>query len=59
MFAAVFAAFAATADAGDIKVLSDSPLQPALTKVADPFRQETHNSSDAGIRSLACCEEED
>jgi molybdate transport system substrate-binding protein len=38
-----FAAFAATAQAGDIKVLSDSPLQPALTKVADIFRQETHN----------------
>lgn len=43
VFAAAFAAFAATAHAGDIKVLSDSPLQPALTKVADLFRQETHN----------------
>ena len=40
---AAFAAFAAAAHAGDIKVLSDSPLQPALTKVADLFRQETHN----------------
>jgi molybdate transport system substrate-binding protein len=40
---AAFAAFAAAAHAGDIKVLSDSPLQPALTKVAGLFRQETHN----------------
>ncbi len=43
VFAGAFAAFAATAHAGAIKVLSDSPLQPALTKVADLFRQETHN----------------
>lgn len=38
-----FAAFSATAHAADIKVLSDSPLQPALTKVAELFRQETRN----------------
>ncbi len=43
VFATAFAAFTATAHAGDIKVLSDSPLQPALTKVAGLFRQETHN----------------
>jgi len=43
VFAAAFAAVAGTARAGDIKVLSDSPLQPALTKVADLFRQQTHN----------------
>jgi molybdate transport system substrate-binding protein len=38
-----FAAFSATAHAADIKVLSDSPLQPALTKVAELFRQKTRN----------------
>jgi molybdate transport system substrate-binding protein len=38
-----FAAFSAAAHAADIKVLSDSPLQPALTKVAELFRQETRN----------------
>lgn len=43
LFAGAFAATAATVHAADIKVLSDSPLQPALTKVADLFRQETHN----------------
>lgn len=43
VFAGAFAAFATTTHAGDIKVLSDSPLQPALTKVADLFRQETRN----------------
>jgi molybdate transport system substrate-binding protein len=42
--AIAIAACACTARAGDIKVLSDSPLQPALTKVADLFRQETRNS---------------
>ena len=29
--------------AADIKVMSDSPLQPALTKVIDLYRQQTHN----------------
>lgn len=38
-----FAAFTAAAHAADIKVLSDSPLQPALTKVADLYRHETHD----------------
>jgi molybdate transport system substrate-binding protein len=41
--AGALVAFAATAQAADIKVLGDSPLQPALTKVADLYRQETHN----------------
>ncbi len=49
VFAAAFAAFTATVHAGDIKVLSDSPLQPALTKVADLFRQETHNQVTLGF----------
>ena len=35
VFTAAFAALAATAHAGNVPVLSDSPLQPALTKVAD------------------------
>lgn len=41
--AGVFSAFAATGHAAAIKVLCDSPVQPALSKVADLFRQETHN----------------
>jgi len=41
-----FVAFSATAHAADIKVLSDSPLQPALTKVAELFRQETRDQVD-------------
>lgn len=35
--------FAATVQAADIKVMSDSPLEPALTKVVDLYRQQTHN----------------
>src|SRR4029077_4776757 len=35
--------FAAGAQAADIKVMSDSPLQPALTKVVDLYRQQTHD----------------
>ena len=35
--------FAATVQAADIKVMSDSPLAPALTKVVDLYRQQTHN----------------
>jgi molybdate transport system substrate-binding protein len=35
--------FAATVQAADIKVMSDSPLQPALTRVVDLYRQRTHN----------------
>ncbi len=41
--AGLFCAFAAAGHAAGIKVMSDSPLQPALTRVADLFRQETHN----------------
>ena len=43
VFTGTFAVFSATANAANIKVLSDSPLQPALTKVAEVFRQETRN----------------
>lgn len=39
---AIFSAFAVSAQAADIKVLSDGPIKPALTKVVDLFRQETH-----------------
>jgi len=45
VFAGTFAVFSETAHAADIKVLSDSPLQPALTKVAELFRQETRNQA--------------
>jgi molybdate transport system substrate-binding protein len=38
-----FSMFAATVQAADIKVMSDSPLAPALTKVVDLYRQQTHN----------------
>jgi molybdate transport system substrate-binding protein len=41
--AGAFSMFAATAQAVEIKVLSDSPLEPALTKVVDLYRQQTHN----------------
>ena len=43
LIGAIFAAFAVRAQAADIKVMSDSPLQPALTKVVDLYRQQTHN----------------
>jgi molybdate transport system substrate-binding protein len=41
--AGLFSACAATGQAAAIKVMSDSPLKPALAKVADLFQQETHN----------------
>lgn len=41
--ASVFSLFAATAHATAIKVMCDSPVQPALAKVAELFRQETNN----------------
>ena len=43
ILAVAFYTFAATAQAADIKVMSDSPLEPALTKVVDLYRQQTHN----------------
>jgi len=45
--AGAFSMFAATAQASNIKVMSDSPLEPALTKVVDLYRQQTHN--DVGL----------
>ena len=47
--AGVFSLFAATGHATAIKVMCDSPVEPALTKVADLFRQETGNQV-----TLAC-----
>jgi molybdate transport system substrate-binding protein len=41
--AGIFSACAATGQAAAIKVMSDSPLMPALAKVTDVFQQETHN----------------
>ncbi|MBO9648869.1 MAG: substrate-binding domain-containing protein [Variovorax sp.] len=35
--------FATLAQAADIKVMCDSPLEPALTKVVDLYSQQTHN----------------
>ena len=47
--ASMFSLFAATGHAAAIKVMCDSPVEPALTKVADLFRQETNNQV-----TLAC-----
>ena len=44
LLAAAFSVFATTVQAADIKVMSDSPLAPALTKVVDVYRQQTHNN---------------
>ena len=41
--AGAFSIVAATAQAAEIKVMSDSPLEPALIKVVDLYRQQTHN----------------
>jgi molybdate transport system substrate-binding protein len=43
LLAIAFFMFAASVKAADIKVMSDSPLAPALTKVVDLYRQQTHN----------------
>lgn len=43
LLAGAFPMFAVTVQAAEIKVMSDSPLQPALTKVVDLYRQQTHN----------------
>jgi molybdate transport system substrate-binding protein len=43
LLAGAFLIFAATVQAADIKVMSDSPLAPALTKVVDAYSQQTHN----------------
>ncbi len=47
--ASMFSLFAGTSHAAAIKVMCDSPVEPALTKVADIFRQETTNQV-----TLAC-----
>jgi molybdate transport system substrate-binding protein len=48
-FASMFSLFAGTSYADAIKVMCDSPLEPALTQVADLFRHETNNQV-----TLAC-----
>jgi len=45
----MFSLFAATGHAAAIKVMCDSPVAPALTRVDDLFRQETNNQV-----TLAC-----
>ena len=45
----MFSLFAGTSHADAIKVMCDSPLEPALTKVAGLFRHETNNQV-----TLAC-----
>jgi len=47
--ASMVSVFAATGHAATIKVMCDSPVEPALIKVADLFRQETNNQV-----TLAC-----
>ncbi len=49
VLASTVSLFAATGHAAAIKVMCDSPVEPALTKVADLFRQETNNQV-----TLAC-----
>src|SRR5579875_2599914 len=44
VFAGMLLLSPGTGRAATIKVLCDSPLQPALTKVAALFRQETNNA---------------
>jgi molybdate transport system substrate-binding protein len=41
--ASIMSFVAATVQGSEIKVLADSPLQPALTKVAELFEQETRD----------------
>jgi len=43
LLAGSLSVFAATVQAADIKVMSDSPLEPALTKVVDLYQRQTHN----------------
>lgn len=45
----MFSLFSGTGYAAAIRVMCDSPVEPALTKVADLFRQETNNQV-----TLAC-----
>ena len=49
LLTSTFSLFAAASHASAIKVMCDSPVEPALTKVADLFRQETNNQV-----TLAC-----
>jgi molybdate transport system substrate-binding protein len=49
LLASVFSLYAATGHAAAIKVMCDSPVQPALVKVAALFRQQTNNQV-----TLAC-----
>ena len=49
LLASVFSLSPGVSHAAVIKVMCDSPLEPALTKVADLFRQETNNQV-----TLAC-----
>jgi molybdate transport system substrate-binding protein len=43
ILAGALSMFAATVEAADIKVMCDSPLAPALTKVVDAYSQQTEN----------------
>ena len=49
VLASMFSLFAATGHAAAIKVMCDSPVEPALKKVANLFQQETNNQV-----TLAC-----
>jgi molybdate transport system substrate-binding protein len=49
LLASMFSLFAALGHASAIKVMCGSPIEPALSKVADIFRQETNNQV-----TLAC-----
>lgn len=47
------------AQAAELKVMADSPLGPALHKVADLYHQETRNAGCAGVGTLTRHEAED
>src|SRR6185437_15484532 len=49
VLAGTLSLFSGTGHAAALKVMCDSPVEPALTRVADLFRQETNNAV-----TLAC-----
>ena len=59
LLAGIFSACATTGQAAAIKVMSDSPLKPALDKVVELFQQETHNQVTAGVRPFTRREKAD
>jgi molybdate transport system substrate-binding protein len=59
LLAGIFSACAATGQAAAIKVMSDSPLKPALAKVVELFQQATHNQVTLVFDPITCCKKAD